>query len=102
MDSALRFKHWVTSEVLPSLHRNGGYIVGQEQMTPEQILATGLKAAESIIAQKDKEIERMKHKEIFADAVASSHSSILIGDLAKILKQKAVNWKSFIGLSSGT
>lgn len=87
LESAKRFKHWVTSEVLPSLRKNGGYIVGQEQMTPEQIMAAGLKAAESIIAQKDKEIERMKPKEIFADAVTGSHSSILIGDLAKILKQ---------------
>ena len=87
LDSAKRFKHWVTSDVLPSLRKNGGYIIGQEQMTPEQIMAAGLKAAESIIQQKDKEIERMKPKEIFADAVSASHTSILVGDLAKILKQ---------------
>lgn len=85
--SAKRFRRWVTSEVLPSLRKNGGYIVGQERMTPEQIMAAGLKAAESIIQQKNKEIERMKPKEIFADAVSASHTSILIGDLAKLLKQ---------------
>lgn len=91
LPTAKRFKRWITSEVLPSLRKNGGYIVGQENMTPEQIMAAGLKAAQKIIENKDKEIERMKPKEIFADAVSTSHTSILIGDLAKILKQNGVH-----------
>lgn len=90
LDSAKRFKYWVTSEVLPSLRRNGGYIVGQENMTPEQIMAAGLKAAESIIRQKDKEIERMKPKEVFADAVTASHTTILVGALAKLIQQNGI------------
>lgn len=91
LESAQRFKHWVTSEILPSLRKNGGYIVNQENMTPEQIMAAGLKAAQQIIKNKDREIERMKPKEIFADAVSASHTSILIGDLAKLLKQNGIN-----------
>jgi len=91
LESALRFKRWVTSEVLPSLRQNGGYILNQENMTPDQIMAAGLKAAESIIKQKEKEISRMRPKEIFADAVSTSHTSILIGDLAKLLKQNGVD-----------
>lgn len=94
LESAKRFKHWVTSKVLPSLRKNGGYIVGQEHMTPEQIMAAGLKAAESIIeslktknAALTEDNKRMRPKEIFADAVSSSHTTILIGDLAKLLKQ---------------
>ena len=59
-------------------------------MTPEEIMAAGLKAAQKIIESKDKEIHRMKPKEIFADAVTSSYSSILIGELAKILKQNGI------------
>ena len=55
-ESAERFTDWVTSEVLPSLRRNGGYIVGQENMTPEQIMAAGLKAAESISGRKIKRL----------------------------------------------
>ena len=82
LPSAKRFKRWVTSEVLPSLRKNGGYIVDQENMTPEQIMAAGLKAAQKIIENKD--------KEIFADAVSASHSSILIGEMAKLLKQNGV------------
>lgn len=50
-------------------------------------MAAGLKAAQQIIENKNKEIERMKPKEIFTDAVSASHTSILIGDLAKLLKQ---------------
>lgn len=55
--------------------------------TPELVMARGLKAAQQIIENKDKEIDRMRPKEIFADAVSTSHTSILIGDLAKLLKQ---------------
>lgn len=87
---AKMFKHWITHDVIPSLRKNGGYIMGQESMMPEQIMAAGLRAAESIIQQKEKEIERMRPKEIFADAVSTSHTSILVGDLAKLLKQNGV------------
>ena len=62
--------------------------------TPEQIMARALKMAEKTIEKltlHNKELltdnERMKQKEIFADAVSASHTSILIGDLAKVLKQ---------------
>ena len=85
-----RFKHWVTSEVLPSIRKHGGYIMNQENMTPEQIMAEGILIAQRIIESKNKEIERMKPKEVFADAVKTSHTSILVGDLAKILKQNGI------------
>ncbi len=97
LDSAKRFKRWVTSEVLPSIRGNGAYIAGQENMTPEQIMAAGLQAAQKIIESKNQQIEaqktdiqRMKPKEIFADAVSASHTSILIGALAKIISQNGV------------
>lgn len=90
LESAKRFKHWVTSEILPSIRKHGGYIAGQENMSDEQLLARALMVAQSKIAENQKQIERMKPKEIFADAVATSHTSILIGDLAKLLKQNGV------------
>nr|DAZ15530.1 MAG TPA: KilAC domain protein [Caudoviricetes sp.] len=55
--------------------------------TPEIIMARGLKAAHKMIADQDKIIERMRPKEIFADAVAASKQSILIGQLAKLICQ---------------
>lgn len=97
LDSAKKFKRWVTSEVLPSIRGNGAYIAGQENMTPEQIMAAGLQAAQKIIESKNQQIEaqktdiqRMKPKEIFADAVSASHTSILISALAKIISQNGV------------
>ena len=91
LPSAKRFKHWVTSEVLPSIRKNGGYINNQENLTSEQILANAVLVAQNVIAEKDKQIERMKPKEIFADAVSASETSILVGELAKILKQNGID-----------
>ena len=70
-ESAERFTDWIAGEVLPSIRRNGAYIRNQENMTPEQIMAAGLQAAKKIIENKNKEIDRMKPKEVFADAVAT-------------------------------
>ena len=59
-------------------------------MSDEQLLAKALMVAQNKIEENRRQIERMKPKEIFADAVATSHTSILIGDLAKLLKQNGV------------
>jgi anti-repressor protein len=94
LESAKRFKHWVTSEVLPAIRKNGGYIAGQESLSDDELLAKALMVAQNkiaerdkLIAQKQKRIDEMRPKEIFADAVTCSNTSILVGDLAKLLKQ---------------
>lgn len=91
------FKRWITHEVLPSIRKNGGYITGQETMSDEELMAKALLVANNKIAERDKiieqkqaRIEQMKPKEIFADAVATSHTSILVGDLAKLICQNGV------------
>lgn len=96
-ESAERFTEWVTSEVLPSIRKNGGYIAGQETLSDEELMAKALLVAHNKIAERDKiieqkqaRIEQMKPKEIFADAVATSHTSILVGDLAKLICQNGV------------
>lgn len=97
LPSAKKFKHWVTSEVLPSIRKNGGYIAGQETLTDEELLSKALLVAQNKIAERDKIIERQaeqieiqKPKAIFADAVSASKSSILIGELAKLICQNGV------------
>ena len=85
LESAKRFKRWVTSEVLPAIRRTGSY---SNQPTGGKLLAMAVLEAQKLLEAKDEEIARMKPKEIFADSVASSHSTILIGELAKILKAK--------------
>lgn len=94
LESAKRFKHWVTSEVLPSIRKNGGYIAGQETLSDEELLSKALMVAQrkieeknQLIAMQDSRIQEMRPKEIFADAVSASHTSILIGDLAKLICQ---------------
>ena len=90
LPQARQFKRWVTSEVLPSIRRHGGYIKGQENMTDDELIAKALLVAQSKIEERDRQIEQMKPKEIFADAVATSRTSILIGELAKILRQNGI------------
>ena len=85
-----RFKHWVTHEVLPSIRKTGGYIAGQESMSDSELMAKALLVAQRQIEERNKLIDTMKPKALFADAVSASHTSILIGDLAKILKQNGV------------
>lgn len=85
--NAKKFRKWVTSEVLPSIRKNGGYIDGQEHLSDEELMAKALVVANNKIAERDRIIQRMKPKEVFADAVATSKTSILVGDLAKLICQ---------------
>ena len=89
LDSAQRFKHWVTSEVLPAIRRTGGYQMQAPQ--GKELLALAVLEAQKTIEAQNAEIERMRPKEIFAGAVTASDSSILIGDLAKLLRQNGVD-----------
>lgn len=91
LESAQRFEAWIFDEVLPSIRKHGGYVAGQEQMSPEEMVLASLKFLQSKVAEQQARIDQMRPKEIFADAVAASKTSILIGDLAKFLKGNGVN-----------
>lgn len=94
LPAAEKFETWVMDEVLPSIRKNGGYIAGQEALSDEELLSKALMVAQrkideknELIAMQDSRIQEMRPKEIFADAVSASHTSILIGDLAKLICQ---------------
>ena len=89
LESAKRFKRWVTSEVLPSIRHTGGYQMTMPQ--GKELLALAVLEAQKTIEAQNKDIERMKPKEIFADAVSASHTTILIGELAKLLRQNGID-----------
>ena len=87
-DSAKSFKHWVTSEVLPSIRKNGGYIANQEQMTPGKIVANEKEKTHNIRRQKERQIVKMKPKAEFFDTVAESKTAISMNEVAKVLNIK--------------
>lgn len=87
LPAAERFESWVFDEVLPSVRKSGGYIAGQESMTDAELLSKALLVAKRQIDARDKQIADMQPKALFADAVSASSSSILIGELAKLLRQ---------------
>lgn len=94
LPDAKKFKHWVTAEVLPAIRKTGGYIAGSEKMSDAELMAKAVLVAQATIKERDARIaelesdtQRMKPKEIFADAVSASDQTILIGDLAKLIKQ---------------
>lgn len=97
LPQAEKFESWVFDNVLPSIRKNGGYIAGQETLSDEELLSKALLVAQNKIAERDAIIERQqakieadKPKTIFADAVSTSRTSILVGDLAKLICQNGV------------
>ncbi len=85
---AKEFQRWVTHEVLPSIRKHGGYMMGQESMTPEQMVAASMRWLESRIAEQQKQLDAQAPKVLFADTVSGARNSITVGVLAKLLKQK--------------
>lgn len=88
---AREYKRWVTHEVLPSIHKHGGYIAGQEQMDDAELMARALQVSQKVIESKQALIDQMKPKALFADSVANSDSLILVRDLAHILRQTGLD-----------
>lgn len=98
LPKALEFQDWVCEEVIPSLRKTGGYMLTKADDTPESIMARAVLVAQETIerlknrtAELEEDVQRMKPKELFADSVSASESSILVGQLAALLKQNGVN-----------
>ena len=97
LPTAKAFKRWITSEVIPSIRKHGAYIMPD---TLEQMIADPDTAIRLLTTLKEERQERVRleaeakanrPKVLFADAVATAHTSILIGELAKLLKQNGVD-----------
>lgn len=85
LPNAKKFKRWVTSEVLPQIRKTGSYAT--PQLTGEELMAKALIEAKSVLERQNKQIIEMKPKALFADTVAASDSSILVGQEAKLISQ---------------
>jgi len=94
-EQAEKFQDWVTSEVLPSIRKNGAYLTDQKAIdlinNPNETLGDLLIQAGEQLKKKDIQIAEMKPKAAFADAVTFSEDKIQIGELATYLKQNGVD-----------
>ena len=81
------FQRWVTHEVLPALRRDGAYVASDGTEDDATLMARALLAAKRAIDRKDALIAEMKPKVLFADTVAASDGTCLIGELAKMMTQ---------------
>ena len=92
LPTARKFKHWVTSEVLPSLRRHGLYAADELLNNPDLMIRAmeELKAERARANALAEKVERDAPKVLFAESVAASQHSILVFDLAKILRQNGV------------
>lgn len=88
--AAREFKRWITHEVIPAIRRTGGYMVSVADETPEQTMARALLIAQDTMERQRREIDELRPKALFADAVAASDGTCLIGELAKMLRQNGV------------
>lgn len=90
---AKAFKRWITHEVIPAIRKHGAYmtddVLKQAIQSPDFLikLATELKEEKEARRQAEANLQAAKPKVLFADAVSASDSTILIGDLAKLIKQ---------------
>lgn len=84
---AEEFTEWVTNEVLSSIRKNGGYIAGQETLSDDELIQKALLVATNKLKEREKQLEEQRPKVLFANSVETSATSILIGDLAKLIKQ---------------
>ena len=100
LPKAKEFKHWVTSEVLPTIRKHGMYATEELLDNPDFAIKVFAelkserekrKVLESTVKEKEQQIEQDKPKVVFADAVSTAKTSILIGDLAKLIKQNGVD-----------
>lgn len=100
LPTAKKFKRWVTSEVLPSIRKNGGYIAGQETMSPEELMASALILAQKTIQARDARISAltvenqiMAPKADYFDALVDRN---LLTNFRETAKQLGVGKKRFI------
>lgn len=97
LPTAKKFKHWVTSEVLPAIRKTGGYIPVNPGMSDMEVLARAVLISQKtigVLKEENKKLETaneaMKPKALFADAYAATKDGILVGAMAKMLRQNGI------------
>ena len=89
LESAKRFKRWVTGEVLPAIRKQGGYMVAKQGESEKEIMARALEIVRSTNQRRDEEIARLQPKALYTDQVLDSITCITTTQLAKELGMTA-------------
>ena len=89
LESAKRFKHWVTSEVLPAIRKQGGYMVAKQGESDEVIMARALQILHATVQRRNEQIAKLQPKADYADEVLDSVTCITTTQLAKELGMTA-------------
>ena len=102
LPNAKEFKRWVTSEVLPSIRKYGGYIAGQQYLSPEELMARALVVAQNTLAERDKRISELTvHNQIMqpkADYFDELVDRSLLTGIRETAKELGVKPKEFVSL----
>lgn len=96
MPNAIKFKDWVTSQVLPSIRKTGSYSVNQKpELSIEQMTLMVIQNLQSKISEQQKQLEEQKPKVEFAEKISNTENAISVGEFAKVLKigqNKLFDW----------
>lgn len=100
---AKEFKRWITHEVVPALRKHGGYILGEEHMNDDELLAQAVLVAQRKLEERtaqldaaNKKIERLEPKAAYFDTVASADGSTSFRETAKLFKVGEKTFTKFI------
>ena len=89
LDSATRFKRWVTGEVLPAIRKQGGYLMAKQGESEKEVMARAMEIVKTTLAKREEQIARLKPRAEYADSVLDSISCITTTQLAKELGMTA-------------
>lgn len=96
LPTAKQFKRWVTSEVLPSIRKNGGYIAGQSELSPAELLAQALKVADRVLAERDARLAALQPKADYFDALVERNTLTNFRETAKELGASPKKFVAFL------
>ena len=89
LDSAKRFKRWVTSEVLPAIRKQGGYLIAKKGESEKEVMKRAMEIVKTTLAKRDEQIAKLKPRAEYADSVLDSINCITTTQLAKELGMSA-------------
>ena len=89
LESAKRFKRWVTSEVLPAIRKQGGYLIAKKGESDKDVMKRAMEIVKTTLAKREEQIAKLKPKAEYADSVLDSINCITTTQLAKELGMSA-------------